>query len=88
MRKKILTALLLFVLTGIACQGGTKTCTVTGLTPNAYYAYSYVNGDGQTITDAFQASASTVDIPNIDSSVNCGSIGIVQFEMMPELPVA
>jgi|GEM_PF-5580823 len=28
MRKKILTALLLFVLTGIACQGGTKTCTL------------------------------------------------------------
>ena len=50
MRKKILAALLLFVLTGIgACTGGTHTCTLSGLTAGNLYSYSYVDDLGHTV---------------------------------------
>lgn len=84
MIKRNLAALLPFVLLGLsACTGGTHTCTITGLIKDHYYMYSYVDGDGRTISDAIQAPGETFDVPNIPNSVGC-DIGVVEFIVMPQ----
>ena len=88
MRKKILAALLLSVLTGIAACGGTQTCRVTGLTVGQTYKYGYEDGNGNAVIGEFRAEASTYDITGVDSSVNCGSIGIIRVELPEEPPIA
>lgn len=89
MRKSILMALLLIVLTGIpGCSGGSQTCTVTGLTPGGLYEYGYQDSDGNVITGQFRPSGSTYDITGVDSSIDCGNIGVIRgtVELMAEYP--
>ena len=85
MRKKILTALLLSVLTGIAACSGSQTCRVTGLTVGQTYIYGYEDGAGNTIVGEFEARGTTYDIPGVDSSIDCGSIDVLR-EDLPEAP--
>jgi hypothetical protein len=60
MRKTILLALLLMILTGIpGCSGGTQTCLVTGLTPDQTYEYGYEDSAGNLVTGRFRASGPT-----------------------------
>ena len=83
MRRQI-PALLFFVLTGLgACAGGTHTCTVSGVIGGHYYIYSYVDGNGQTVTDAIQAPGETFDVPNVPNSVGC-DIGVLEVILMPQ----
>ena len=90
MRRKIFTALLLIVLTGIpGCSGGTQTCLITGLTPDRTYEYGYEDSNGNVVTGQFRASGSTFEIPNVDNSVNCADIGVVnaRIDLIAEGPV-
>lgn len=81
MKKKILAALLLFVLTGIsACSGGTQTCSASGLTAGRTYEYGYEDSDGNAVFGTFRAEGPTHDIPGVDSSIDCGSVGFVMLE--------
>ncbi|MBC8031461.1 MAG: hypothetical protein H7Z16_15235 [Pyrinomonadaceae bacterium] len=88
MRTTILMALLLIVLTGIPGCSGTHTCTATGLTANQTYQYGYYDSDGNAVIGEFEATGSTFDVPGVDSSVDCASIGIIRVIIMPEYPVA
>jgi ABC-type glycerol-3-phosphate transport system substrate-binding protein len=88
MRKKILAALLLSVLTGIAACSGTQTCRVTGLTVGQTYKFGFEDSNGNAIVGEFKAESPTYDIPGVDSSVNCGSILIIRFDLPEEPPVA
>lgn len=84
MRKKILAALLLSVLMDIAACSGTQTCRVSGLTPGQTYMYGYEDGAGNTTIGEFWAPSTTYDIPNVDSSVDCGNIDVIH--VVPEMP--
>lgn len=89
MRKTILMALLLMVLTSIpGCSGGTQTCTATGLSPGYLYEYGYEDSDGNVVTGKFRASGSTYDITGVDSSIDCGNIGVMRatIELIAEAP--
>jgi hypothetical protein len=85
MRKKILAALLLSVLMGIAACSGTQTCRVTGLTVGQRYLFGYEDGAGNTIVGEFWAPSTTYDITGVDSSIDCGSIDVFR-EISPEEP--
>ncbi len=90
MRKKIFTTLLLIVLTGIpGCSGGTQTCLVTGLSSGYLYEYGYEDSDGNVVTGQFRPEGSTLEIPGVDASVDCGSIGVTRarIDLIAEGPV-
>lgn len=82
MRQKLLAALMLFVLTGLpACSGGTQTCIITGLIVGQTYQYGYADSNGNVITGAFEAEATTHNIPGVDASINCASVGVARMDL-------
>ncbi|MDQ1637206.1 MAG: hypothetical protein QOF62_545 [Pyrinomonadaceae bacterium] len=88
MRKKIVTALLLSVLTGMGACSGTKTCIATGLTNGQRYVFGYEDGSGNTVIGEFQATGSTFELTGVDSSVDCGSIDFIRKDLPEEPPIA
>ena len=90
MRQRALAAFLLFVLMVlVACTGASHTCTISGLIKDRIYLYSYTDGDGRTITDAFVAPGETVEFRDVPASVDCGSYQVIgEVELMVDGPVS
>jgi len=88
MKNKLLVALLLLVLTDIVACTGTHTCSVSGLTVGQTYKFGYEDSNGNAIIGEFRAESTTYELTGVDSSINCGSIGIIRVDLPEEPPIA